>query len=346
MKTFLLALNEISDEFSGLENAYDTMLLESNVKWVALFVQIIITSILLQQIVIQVRGLNGSMGALNQIFSWMVLANWVCNWLLVVVGYLRESALLTGCEGEGNHFPRSLIRSKNILGGFVILVTSSTTALTLLLKALGEQCGDMYTVLDLQYCYIYNKFSYENFLFLLVYIYFFNEVIPMPISFTLIGMLISFLLIVATITITFDHRLLVSEGLIIALYLTFCYIIVDRHLNKKRTYLASQTMDNTVHVHKLDEFELMKRDLLAYREGEAMMTSPSPSPHSFLMSLSPSSLESYHDSQAGRLNFGLSSGSFEIEIDSRDTPSVISEMTDDHALDFNSTRLGLGSCGE
>ena len=74
------------------------------------------------------------------------------------------------------------------------------------------------------------------------------------------------------------------------------------------------------------------------------MTSPSPSPHSFLMSLSPSSLESYHDSQAGRLNFGLSSGSFEIEIDSRDTPSVISEMTDDHALDFNSTSLGLGSC--
>ena len=117
-------------------------------------------------IVLQFRGLNGSMGKVNQLNSIFILINVIVNVLIIPVGYIHDRYYFSLSESNqklvimlkftlGNSLTCSLTNalsySRSCVGAFLNINTSFVSSLSSFSKRVNKIiCAPDYTTFDLQ----------------------------------------------------------------------------------------------------------------------------------------------------------------------------------------------------
>ena len=183
-----------------------------------LFLNILTVQPLLHTMVLQLRGLNGSMGNLNQILSWAIVANLVFQYVLLIAAYLKERS---GTDKYGIVSLLSLVWT---------FMSTTVCGLSIYARGTAPPCPLNFQLIDIQFCNTSapGSIPLDNFSFLLIITVFNYEYVPIPTAFTLANLVYGYIFVLCTLVTLFDCRMLAGDVISTMLYLFMCWFVVVR----------------------------------------------------------------------------------------------------------------------
>lgn len=214
-------------------------------KWRCSYVfgEITVIQPLLYVMVVQWRGLSGSMGWLNALLSWVILINAATQWAVALINLFEPDYIEMRVPSAAKYI-EGLERS---LRAFFTLTTSIVCGVSMITRGMSPTCPDEVLVLDIQFCNSSPRglISFDNFLFMIVLQQLHYEFLPTSWFFTSMGLAIGLACTFASVIIVWDMRYSVSCVWAIFVYVLSCYFLYDKEVRRKPLVGGSDDSDKT-----------------------------------------------------------------------------------------------------
>jgi hypothetical protein len=214
-------------------------------KWRCSYVfgEIAVIQPLLYVMVVQWRGLSGSMGWLNALLSWVILINAATQWTVALINLFEP-------EYIEMRVPKSVKYIEGLelsLRKFFTLTTAFVCGLSMITRGLSPTCPDEVQVLDIQFCNSSPRglISFDNFLFMIVLQQLHYEFLPTTWFFTSLGLAIGFACTVSSVIIVWDARYSVSCFWALFVYVLSGYFLYDKEVRRKPLCPAAAGSDDS-----------------------------------------------------------------------------------------------------